>query len=73
MRLIFNYSSVINFDENSFVKAGIGAIRGIKKCFSDIGQYTFEDCINTRRIILININRDTVTLILKTFSDDKHN
>ena len=41
----FNYSSVINFDENSFVKAGIGAIRGIKKCFSDTGQYTFEDCI----------------------------
>jgi hypothetical protein len=41
----FNYSSVINFDENSFVKAGIGAIRGIKKCFSNIGQYTFEDCI----------------------------
>ncbi|HEX8677841.1 MAG TPA: nucleotide kinase domain-containing protein, partial [Segetibacter sp.] len=23
----------------------IGAIRGIKKCFSDTGQYTFEDCI----------------------------
>lgn len=41
----FNYSSVIDFDENSFVKAGIGAIRGIKKCFPDIGQYTFEDCI----------------------------
>lgn len=41
----FNYSSVINFDENSFVKAGIGAIRGIKKCFSDIGRYTLEDCI----------------------------
>jgi hypothetical protein len=29
----FNYSSVINFNENSFVKAGIGAIRGIKKVF----------------------------------------
>ena len=29
----FNYSSVVNFDENSFVKAGIGAIRGIKKVF----------------------------------------
>ena len=41
----FNYSTVINFNENSFVKAGIGAIRGIKKCFSHIGQYTFEDCI----------------------------
>lgn len=28
-----NYSPYINFSENSFVKAGIGAIRGIKKCF----------------------------------------
>jgi len=28
-------NGVINFDENSFVKAGIGAIRGIKKRFSD--------------------------------------
>ncbi|MEJ7694532.1 nucleotide kinase domain-containing protein [Daejeonella sp.] len=41
----FNYSNVISFDENSFVKAGIGAIRGIKKCFSGIGSYAFEDCI----------------------------
>ncbi|HEX8357101.1 MAG TPA: nucleotide kinase domain-containing protein [Segetibacter sp.] len=45
----FNYSSVINFSENSFVKAGIGAIRGIKKCFSDTGHYTFEDCIKYTR------------------------
>jgi len=45
----FNYSSVINFDENSFVKAGIGAIRGIKKCFSQMGQHTFEDCIKYTR------------------------
>ncbi len=29
----FNYSEAINYDENSFVKAGIGSIRGIKKCF----------------------------------------
>lgn len=28
-----NYSPCIDFSENSFVKAGIGAIRGIKKCF----------------------------------------
>jgi len=40
-----NYSDVIDFDENSFVKAGIGAIRGIKKCFIDKGKYSFEDCI----------------------------
>jgi len=41
----FNYSDVINFDENSFVKAGIGAIRGIKKCFGNSSKYSFEDCI----------------------------
>ena len=41
----FNYSTVIDFDENSFVKAGIGSIRGIKKCFEQIGKYSYEDCI----------------------------
>lgn len=41
----FNYSEVVNFDENSFVKAGIGAIRGIKKCFTDTGRYSYEDVI----------------------------
>lgn len=41
----FNYSTAINFDENSFVKAGIGAIRGIKKCFTDLEKYTCEDAI----------------------------
>lgn len=41
----FNYSEVINFDENSFVKAGIGAIRGIKKCFIKTGGYSNEDLI----------------------------
>lgn len=40
----FNYSPYVNFDENSFVKAGIGAIRGIKKCFFSIG-YNYEDAI----------------------------
>lgn len=42
----FNYSSVINFDENSFVKAGIGSIRGIKKCFGILpNKYSYEDAI----------------------------
>lgn len=40
----FNYSPYINFDENSFVKAGIGAVRGIKKCFIYPGN-TYEDAI----------------------------
>ncbi|WP_229061559.1 nucleotide kinase domain-containing protein [Parabacteroides goldsteinii] len=39
----FNYSPYVNFDENSFVKAGIGAVRGIKKCFTSIDNY--EDAI----------------------------
>lgn len=40
----FNYSPYVNFDENSFVKAGIGAIRGIKKCFQSFGE-DYEDAI----------------------------
>lgn len=41
----FNYSPVINFSEDSFVKAGIGAVRGIKKCFEPLGDNSFEDAI----------------------------
>ena len=38
----FNYSEVINFDENSFVKAGIGAVRGLKKCFINAEDYDYD-------------------------------
>lgn len=41
----FNYSPVIDFDENSFVKAGIGAVRGIKKCFCEANKNNYEYCI----------------------------
>lgn len=40
-----NYSPVLDFSEDSFVKAGIGAIRGIKKCFEPLGKNTLEDAI----------------------------
>lgn len=40
-----NYSPYLNFSENSFVKAGIGAIRGIKKCFESYGT-CYEDAIH---------------------------
>ena len=40
----FNYSPYLNFDEDSFVKAGVGAVRGIKKCFLSFGN-NFEDAI----------------------------
>jgi hypothetical protein len=40
-----NYSPVLAFDENSFVVAGIGALRGIKKCFKNIGENSNESII----------------------------
>lgn len=40
----FNYSPYVNFDENSFVVAGIGAIRGIQKCFLSHGA-SYEEAI----------------------------
>jgi len=40
-----NYSPVINFSEDSFVKAGIGSIRGIKKCFYPLGKSSYEEAI----------------------------
>lgn len=40
-----NYSELTNFSEMEFVKAGPGAIDGIKKCFKSLGDYSFEDII----------------------------
>lgn len=40
-----NYSPCVNFDEDSFVMAGIGAVRGIKKCFENTKGFSNEDVI----------------------------
>jgi hypothetical protein len=40
-----NYSALINFSENDFTQAGPGALRGIKKCFADLGRYTPTEII----------------------------
>jgi hypothetical protein len=32
-----NYSNLMNFSENEFTQPGPGALRGIKKCFEDLG------------------------------------
>ena len=40
-----NYSTLTNFSEMDFVVAGPGAKNGILKCFSDLGDYSFEDVI----------------------------
>ena len=40
-----NYSELSNFSEMDFVKAGPGAVDGIRKCFTSIGDYSNEDVI----------------------------
>jgi alpha-glutamyl/putrescinyl thymine pyrophosphorylase clade 1 len=40
-----NYSNLLNFSENEFTQAGPGALRGIKKCFEDLGDYTPAEVI----------------------------
>src|SRR5262249_24401833 len=40
-----NYSQLLSFSENDFVQAGPGALDGIAKCFSDLGDLTPNDVI----------------------------
>lgn len=40
-----NYSAHINFSENDFTQPGPGALRGIKKIFSDLGGLTPQETI----------------------------
>lgn len=40
-----NYSPLTNFSEMGFVKAGPGALDGIRKCFKSLGEYTETDVI----------------------------
>lgn len=41
----FNYSPLVDFSENEFVEPGPGALDGISKCFSDLGDYTPAEII----------------------------
>lgn len=40
-----NYSDLINFSENDFTQPGPGALRGIKKVFQDLGDYSPAEVI----------------------------
>jgi hypothetical protein len=40
-----NYSELFKFSENDFTQPGPGAMRGIRKVFSDLGDFTPRDCI----------------------------
>lgn len=40
-----NYSELLDFDENDYTQAGPGALRGLKKAFADLGDFTPADTI----------------------------
>ncbi len=40
-----NYSDLFRFDENDYVQAGPGALRGLKKAFVSLGDYSPSDAI----------------------------
>ncbi len=40
-----NYSELINFNENDYTQAGPGALRGLKKAFVDLGDFSPADAI----------------------------
>jgi hypothetical protein len=41
-----NYSEFINFSEDEFTRPGPGALRGIRKVFQDLGDYTPEQIVH---------------------------
>ena len=41
-----NYSIALSFDENDYTQAGPGALRGIKKAFTNLGDYSPSDAIH---------------------------
>jgi hypothetical protein len=45
MAIDLNYSPLFDFDENEFSVAGPGAIRGIRKCFDNMGDKNNEQII----------------------------
>lgn len=40
-----NYSDLVDFNENDYTQAGPGALRGLKKAFADLGDYSPADTI----------------------------
>jgi 5-hmdU DNA kinase-like protein len=40
-----NYSSLLSFGENDYTQAGPGALRGLKKAFTTLGDYSPSDAI----------------------------
>jgi hypothetical protein len=41
-----NYSALLGFSESEFTQPGPGALRGIRKCFTDMGDYRPADVVS---------------------------
>ena len=60
-----NYSELIDFSENDFIEAGPGALDGIAKCFTDLGDYNASDIIK----YMADIQTDAFELYAPKFQD----
>lgn len=60
-----NYSSLLDFSENDFVEPGPGALDGIAKCFSDLGDYTPSDIIR----YMVDVQEDAFQKYAIEFND----
>jgi len=58
-----NYSPLIDFSENGFVEPGPGAVDGIHKCFSHLGDYSPADIIHYMK----DIQEDAFVLLAPNF------
>lgn len=60
-----NYSPLIHSSENEFVEPGPGAVDGIHKCFSDLGDYSPADIIH----YMVDVQEDAFARFAPDFRD----
>lgn len=61
----FNYTTLIDFDENDFVVAGPGAISGIQKCFPEASRHDAPNIIEW----MVNSQREQCSTYQLDFED----
>jgi len=59
-----NYSEFVNFSENDYTQAGPGALRGLRKAFIDLGDYTPADTIR----MMVDVHANEFARLNLTFN-----
>lgn len=67
-----NYGPVLGHDENQHVTPGPGAIRGLRKCFSDFGEFKPADVIHYVRDRMPDLAEDAGTVVPSLWGRDPH-